>query len=100
MAFALLGDPTLLLLDEPTAGVDEPGQERMRDTLNRLHDDGVTIVMISHELNVVLRSATTVLCLTHDHACFGVAREALTPELLSRVYGEPIGLFVHDAPVR
>jgi zinc transport system ATP-binding protein len=100
MAFALLGDPTILLLDEPTAGVDEPGQERMKDTLQRLHDGGVTIIMISHELNVVLRSATTVLCLTHDHACFGVAREALTPDLLTRVYGEPIGLFVHDAPVR
>ena len=96
LAFALLGDPTVLLLDEPTAGVDEPGQERMNDLLRRLAGEGVTILMISHELSVVLRSATTVLCMTHDHRCFGVAREAVTPDVLTQVYGEPIGLFFHD----
>jgi zinc transport system ATP-binding protein len=96
LGVALLGDPTVLLLDEPTAGVDEPGQERMKDLLRRLVAEGVTILMISHELSVILRSATTVLCMTHDHRCFGVPRDAVTPELLNRIYGEPVGLFLHD----
>jgi len=100
MAFALLADPTILLLDEPTAGVDEPGQERMNDTVKRLQGDGVTVLMISHDLSVVSRFATNVLCLTRDHTCFGVPRQALTPQLLAEVYGEPVGLFVHDAPRR
>jgi zinc transport system ATP-binding protein len=100
LAVALLGDPTVLLLDEPTAGVDDPGQERMRDLLRRLVAQGVTILMISHELSVILRSATSVLCMTHDHRCFGVPRETLTPELLTRVYGEPVGLFLHESDGR
>lgn len=100
MAFALIPDPTVLLLDEPTAGVDEPGQERMNDTIRRLQAEGVTAIMISHDLSVVFRFATSVLCLTRDHTCFGVPRNVLTPELLAQVYGEPVGLFVHDEPAR
>ena len=100
MAFALISEPTVLLLDEPTAGVDEPGQERMNDTVRRLQAGGVTAIMISHDLSVVFRFATSVLCLTRDHTCFGVPRQVLTPELLAQVYGEPVGLFVHDEPAR
>jgi zinc transport system ATP-binding protein len=54
IAFALVGDPTVLLLDEPTAGVDEPGQERLNELVYRLqHDQGLTVLFISHELTVV-----------------------------------------------
>lgn len=96
MAFALLGDPTVLLLDEPTAGIDEPGQERVTETVRRLQNDGVTVLMISHDVSVVVRFATNVLCLTRDHRCFGIPRQVLTPELLEQVYGEPVALYVHD----
>lgn len=101
MASALLGDPTLLLLDELTAGVDLPGQERLNTTLDRLRvERGVTVLLISHDLSVVYRYATHVLCLTREHTCFGVAREALTAELLAEAYGEPIAFFRHDDPQR
>ena len=96
MALALLGDPTVLLLDEPTAGIDEPGQERVTETVHRLQEQGVTVLMISHELNVVVRFATNVLCLSREHTYYGIPRQVLTPALLSQVYGEPVGLFVHD----
>jgi zinc transport system ATP-binding protein len=97
IAFALLGQPTILLLDEPTAGVDEPGQERLYETVRRLHvEQGVTVLLISHELSVVFRHATNVLCLSREHTCFGIPRQVLTPEILSQVYGEPVGLYVHD----
>lgn len=99
LAFALLGQPTVLLLDEPTAGVDEPGQERLYETLRRLHvEQGVTLLLISHDLSVVFRHATNVLCLSRDHTCFGKPRQVLTPEILSQMYGEPMGLYVHDDP--
>ena len=96
MAFALLGDPTVLLLDEPTAGIDEPGQERVTETVHRLQEGGVTVLMISHELSVVVRFATNVLCVRRNHTCFGVPRHVLTPALLADLYGEPVGLYLHD----
>ena len=101
MASALLGDPNVLLLDELTAGVDQPGQERLNTTLDRLRrEDGVTILLISHDLSIVSRYATHVLCLTREHTCFGVPREMLTTEMLARAYGEPVAFFRHDDPQR
>lgn len=97
VAFALLGDPTVLLLDEATAGVDEPGQHRLNETVHGLqHEAGVTVLLISHDLSVVYRYATDVLCLSRDHRCFGLPQKVLTPEVLADVYGQPVGFFVHD----
>lgn len=101
MACALLTEPNVLLLDEPTAGVDEPGQERMNETIHRLQvESKVTVLLISHELNVVFRYADNVLCLTPRHTCFGIPREVLTADTLTQLYGEPVGLARHDDAAR
>jgi zinc transport system ATP-binding protein len=97
VAFALLGNPSVLLLDEPTAGVDTPGQERLNELVGRLQkEQGVSVLFISHELSVVYQSATNVLCLGGKHASFGPPRKILTPDLLSETYGSPVGYHVHD----
>lgn len=96
-AFALLGDPTVLMLDEPTAGIDEPGQKQLNDLVRRLQEErGLTVLFISHELSVVYQYATDVLCLGRGHSCFGHPRTILTPELLYDIYGAPAGYHVHD----
>ena len=96
VAFALVGNPTVLLLDEPTAGVDEPGQERLNELVGRLqHDEGLTVLFISHELTVVYRYATSVLCLSRGQGCLGPPRAILTPELLNEMYGTPVDHHVH-----
>jgi zinc transport system ATP-binding protein len=95
IAFALLGDPTVLLLDEPTAGVDGPGEERLNEMLHRVQRErGLTMMTISHELTIVDAYASDVLCLGSGHAHFGPP-EILTPELLRDVYGAPIALHDH-----
>jgi zinc transport system ATP-binding protein len=97
IAFALAGNPNVLLLDEPTAGVDETGQEQLNELVARLQrGQRLTIVFISHELSVVYRYATDVLCLSQAHSCIGPPRTILTPELLRQVYGVPIDYHVHD----
>jgi zinc transport system ATP-binding protein len=97
VAFALVGDPNVLLLDEPTAGIDEPGQERLHELVRRLqHDQGFTILFISHELSVVYQYATEVLCLSRLRASIGPPRTILTPDLLAEVYGSPLDYHVHD----
>jgi zinc transport system ATP-binding protein len=98
VGFALVGHPTVLLLDEPTAGVDEPGQGRLYDLTHRLQRErGLTVLLISHELSIVYRYATTVLCLGHGNVCVGPPKTILTPDLLQQVYGAPVAFHVHDA---
>lgn len=98
VAFALVGDPNVLLLDEPTASVDEPGQEQLNELIHRLQRDrGLTTVLVSHDLSVVYRYATAVLCLGRQTRCFGKPREVLTPARLHELYGTPPAFHVHDA---
>ena len=97
VAFALLGNPSVLLLDEPTAGVDEPGQKRLNELVRHLQKErGLSVLFISHELSVVYQYATNVLCLGSGHACFGPPRKILTPDLLSEIYGSTVDYHVHD----
>ncbi len=97
IAFALVGDPSVLLLDEPTAGVDEPGQERLNELVRRLQKDrGLTVLFISHDLSVVYRFADNVLCLSRTQTCFGRPRQILTPDLLREIYGGEVSYHVHE----
>jgi zinc transport system ATP-binding protein len=98
VAFALIGNPNVLLLDEPAAGVDAPGQEQLNEALRRLQEEeAMTVLLISHDLSVVFRYATNVLCLSRDRVSFGPPRTILTPETLYRLYGTAISFHVHDS---
>ena len=97
VGFALLGDPSVLMLDEPTAGIDEPGQKQLNELLRRLQAErGLTVLFISHELSVVFRNADNVLCLGRRRACFGPPKKILTPDLLSEIYGTQVDYHVHE----
>ena len=96
IAFALLGRPNVLLLDEPAAGIDAPGQAQLNEVLQGLQAGrAMTVLLVSHDLSVVYRYADYVLCLGRHGACFGPPRAALTPETLQEVYGQPVGFHVH-----
>lgn len=97
IAFALLGRPNVLLLDEPAAGIDAPGQAQLNEVIHRLQDArAMTVILVSHDLSVVYQYADHVLCLGRHGSCFGPPRSALTPEMLYQVYGQPLRFHVHD----
>ncbi len=97
LALALMGRPSALLFDEPTAGVDEPGEELVYGTIHRLQEEeGLTLLLISHELSLVYRHASAVLCLGRGRPCFGPPREILTPERIAEVYGTPFKFHRHE----
>jgi zinc transport system ATP-binding protein len=101
LAFALMGRPTVLLFDEPTASVDAPGEEGLYTTLARLQQtEHMTLLFISHELSLVYHRADSVLCLSPFRgACLGPPLEILTPERLQEAYGVPLKFHVahgHD----
>ncbi len=98
VAFALIGRPTVLLFDEPTAGIDEPGEAGIYSVFRRLQqDEGLTLVLVSHELSLVYQYADNVLCLSPGHVCFGPPLEILTPERLQQVYGTAARFHGHEA---
>ncbi len=96
IAFALLGDPNVLLFDEPTASLDELAEEHIYELLRDLQRERhLTILLVSHDLSVVFQSATKVLCLSKGKPCFGPPREILTPETLESVYSAPLKFYQH-----
>ena len=99
LAFALMGRPSVLLVDEPTAGVDEPGQEEIYALFRRLQrESGLTLLLISHELSLVYRYADAVLCLSGRRAWLGPPVEMLTPDRLREVWGAPMRFHHHTPP--
>jgi zinc transport system ATP-binding protein len=97
IAFALLGNPNVILFDEPTASLDELSEEHVYDLMHELQDDrGITFILVSHDLSVINRYANKVLCLNKEHTCFGTPEEALTPDVLARLYGAPHKFFHHN----
>jgi zinc transport system ATP-binding protein len=96
IAFALLGEPNVLLFDEPTASLDELSEERVYGLLAELQRSrGLTILLVSHDLSVVYQKANKVLCLSRDTVCFGSPREILTPQTLASIYGAPPTFYRH-----
>jgi zinc transport system ATP-binding protein len=96
VALSLLGRPNVLLFDEPTASLDELSEERIYELVHSLQKTrGLTVVLVSHDLSIVYRHATQVLCLTKGNPCMGPPTQVLTPERLEEVYGAPARFYSH-----
>ncbi len=94
ISWAMLNHPDVLLFDEPTAGIDVGAEETIYTILHKLQRErGTTILLISHDLNIVYRYADNVLCINKAIICHGRPNDILNPGELSRVYGE--GGFYH-----
>lgn len=96
IAFALLGQPNVLLFDEPTASLDELTEERVYELLHSLQKNrGMTVILVSHDVSVVYRYADMVLCLSKGKPCMGPPKEILTPEMLEDLYAAPPKYYRH-----
>lgn len=88
IARALAGDPALLILDEPTSAIDASGQEDFYTFLRKLHKQGITIIIVSHDVDIVAHEVDTVLCLNRHLVCHGPAEHVMNPKTLARAYGK------------
>jgi len=89
ISWAILGHPAVLLFDEPTAGIDIVGEENVYNMLHKIQNErGITVIIISHDLNVVFRYANNVLCLNKELLCYGTPEQSLTSEQIKKLYGE------------
>lgn len=96
IVFALLGGPNVLLFDEPTSGVDLSGEETVYALLNKLKKEkDLTIIFISHELDVVYKYADNVLCLNKKKICIGPPKKVIDKQSIEALYGEDVHFHQH-----
>lgn len=89
IAQSLIREPELLILDEPTAGIDIEGSKNFYEIvehLNKKHK--ATIIMVSHEVNMVYKLADKVICLNREMICYGQPNESLNKATLDKLYSK------------
>ncbi|MFC7027109.1 metal ABC transporter ATP-binding protein [Halomicroarcula sp. GCM10025324] len=93
IARALAGEADLLVLDEPTVGVDAESVEAFYELLDSLHGDGITILLIEHDLRAVTEHAERVVCLNREVYFDGPTAEFVDSDALARAFGTamPVG---------
>ena len=87
LARALISSPQLLLLDEPTSGVDIKTRDDVMHLLHDLNHDGVTIIITTHEINAVAVHLPWIVCLAGRILAEGPPSEVITTEVLWLTYG-------------
>jgi ABC-type Mn2+/Zn2+ transport system ATPase subunit len=91
IARALAQRPQVLLLDEPTTGVDAATQRSILDLIQRLRDTlQLTIVLVTHDINMIGPIANRVALLQTKLVAAGPPQAVLTPEILTQVYGKDV----------
>ena len=96
VGWALIGNPDVLLFDEPFEGIDIASQKTIYNILKKLHKEkSLTIILVSHDLSVVYQFATNVLCINRKRLCIGLPKKILTPKNLSNLYGRGIKYYFH-----
>jgi len=98
IARALAGEPEVLLLDEPTTGIDAPSQHRIMDLIRELHNDKhLTILLITHDVNMISPFVDRLALLKNRLVAMGPPDSVLNRETLSSVYGKEVIVMGKDA---
>jgi zinc transport system ATP-binding protein len=91
IAWALIDNPNLLLLDEPTTGVDIGGEEPILVMLNELKKKKkITILLITHDVHIVNEYSDNLLALNKCVTFFGESKEIMNPTVQKTLYGETV----------
>lgn len=97
IARALISNPSILVLDEPTVGIDAKHVADFYDLLAQLKKEGITILLVTHDIGVVADTATQVVCLNQHLHFHGSVEEfrSLDEVEVSKIYGHPVRFVDH-----
>lgn len=96
IAWTLANKPKVLLFDEPTLGIDIGGEETIYSLIHKFWEEHkITIILVTHDLNIVWEHADNILCLNKKSLCHGKPEQILTTENLKKLYGTGIKFYKH-----
>lgn len=95
-ARALVAKPPLLLLDEPTSGIDLQTRLDMMSVLEDLRADGLTIVLTTHDLNWVASHLPRIICLNQTVQADGAPGDVITSDTLRHTFGADMDVITHN----
>ncbi len=91
LARALISEPKILLLDEPTSAIDPGTQLRLVELITSLHQElNISILFITHDVNHLIGNVQRVMYLNKELVAFGETMDILKEEILSKVYGQAV----------
>ena len=101
LARALLTDPQLLILDEPTQGLDQQGEAEFYELIAQVRrETGLGVFMVSHDLHVVMSASDRVICLNHHICCAGTPHVVRAAPEYRALFGHgthgALALYQHD----
>lgn len=96
IARALAAEADLLALDEPTVGVDAESRESFYELLRDLNDDGMTVILIEHDIGVVTEYADEIACINRRLYFHGDPKEFEESDALTEAYGANQRVLEHD----
>lgn len=97
IARALITEPKLLILDEPTSFIDTSSRDRLSELLAELNKT-MTIILVSHDIGAIYRNVKQIACLNKKMHCHTDGK--LTKESIEKVYGCPVDMITHGVPHR
>ncbi len=96
IALALSQKPDLLLLDEPTAGVDIASEESFYKLVHDIRKKhGISIILVSHNIHLVVKNADKVLCLAGHLCCTGSPKEMEQSKEFQAIFGKYLQPYIH-----
>jgi zinc transport system ATP-binding protein len=98
IARALAAEADLLALDEPTVGVDADSRTEFYDLLDELNEQGITIILIEHDVDILTEHVDCIACLNRKLYHHGDTVSFLESDAIADAYGSTGKIVTHDHP--
>ena len=96
IARAIVSKPELLILDEPTVGVDVESQAMFYQLLRKLKKDhNLTLILVSHDIDVVAHEVDEIACINCKLICHGKPKDVMKGDFMEQLYGRDLKFIIH-----